>query len=323
MDLENLLELAKALSLSNVRTAAGNLVCSCPFAPYRHLKPDGSFGMDHKASFGISINEDGESYSNCFSCNSSGDLLYLCLDLGEVRGEDYRELEEFIWQNEGVGVLERAVNCPALSVADARKLARKKRASAVYSENDYAPFRGRVPRYALERGLPLEVCKAWDLGDDPAEGRLLFPIRNFEGGLVGLKGRSYRGHRNKYIPYLPFSQGSWFFGEHMLRPESEDPRIVIVEGEIDVIKVWMAGYSCLGMMGGFPTRTHSKRLEALGRPLVLMPDANETGERWAKSLGDRMKNVVNVFDVFLDSGDPGERSPDEIREAVEGASLRL
>ena len=315
------------LELRRARPNSGNMVSSCPFAPYRHLKEDGSFGEDRKASFGIAINDEGESVFNCLACSSRGSLLWLCKELGEERGEDYSEIEEFVWQNEGIETLERAASTPAEPPprAERVKVLEKKEAQDVYAESEYEPFRGSVPRYAAERGIPSDVCTAWDLGHDPDEGRLMFPIRRSDGALIGLKGRSYTGHKAKYFPYLPFAQGSWFYGENMLRPVEEDPRVVIVEGEIDVLKVWMAGYSALGLMGGSATKEHINKLEILERPLVLMPDPGATGQRWSKRLGDAMKDLVNVYDgSWADpERDPGDMVADEIREIVESATLRL
>ena len=324
MDLENLQTLARHLHLERVRAGTGNLVCSCPFAFCRHIKADGSFGVDRKASFGIKINPDGVSHFNCFSCTSSGDLLWLLTDLGAARDEDYSHLEEFIWDKETMGAFDRAIELPDLEPRKLRKAQLQLIDEGTYPEAEYDEFRDKLPvDYIQSRSLPVDVCRAWGLGHDPDEGRLMFPIRRQDGRLVGLKGRSYRGHKNKYIPYLPFNQGDFFYGEHMLRPEEEDPRIVIVEGEIDVLKVWMAGYSCMGIMGGMATRAHRQKLELLERPLVLMPDANNTGEVWASRLGKLMKNIVNVFDVYLPGGDPGDLSSAQIKAYVESASLRL
>jgi hypothetical protein len=306
-----------------VKAAVGNVVASCPFAPYRHIKADGSFGLDKKPSFGLEINPEGESRYNCFGCASRGDLMHLALELGDVRGEDYTDLFEFIWQNEGAGVLDRVCAEDYIPNVELRQGRIEAKRAAVYPESEYAIFKGSVPQYALDRGLPADVCKAWDLGHDPEEGRLMFPIRDIDGNLVGLKGRSYRGHKAKYFPYLHWGQGNYFYGEHMLRSVDEDPRIVIVEGEIDVIKVWMAGYSALALMGGMATRAQRRKLEIWARPLVLMPDVNEVGDMWSKRLGDQMKNLVNVFDARLVEGDPGDLSAEEIRGFVENSGLRL
>ena len=85
----------------------------------------------------------------------------------------------------------------------------------------------------------------------------------------------------------------------------------------------MAGYSALALMGGMATKAQRRKLEIMARPLVLMPDVNETGDKWSKRLGHQMKNLVNVFDARLVEGDPGDLSAEEIREFVENSGLRL
>ena len=318
MKVEDLLTLSKLLRLRHARIQTNNLVASCPFAPYRHLKADGTYGIDRRPSFGISVTDYDESVYNCFACQSSGDMLRLCFELSDLRGHDYTDIVDWVWKTEDI--LEQAL-APQPSPAAIRAAKIEERELAVYQEAEYEPYRRSVPRYAMERGLDLRACKAWDLGHDPEEGRLLFPVRRRDGKLVGLKGRSYRGHEAKYFPYLDFSQGSYFYGEHMLL--EGDHRLVVVEGEIDVIKVWMSGHSCWGLMGGMATAEHKRKLEVLGWDLVLMPDPNKVGERWARRLGDHFKSLVNVYDVFLKKGDPGVHEPEELDELVENAGLRL
>jgi len=154
----------------------------------------------------------------------------------------------------------------------------------------------------------------------------MFPIRRADGKLVGLVGRSYVGDRIKYLgDYLPFAQGDYLYGEHMLRgSQAIDRRLVVVEGQVDVIKVWMAGFDVVGILGGSCTTAQRKRLEVLGRDLVLMPDVGETGRKWSKRLGDQMKDLVNVYDVALPGpADPGELEEAVIRKYVSGAVLRF
>ena len=98
MDLRNLKKLARALNLRRVRVNAGNLVTSCPFASETHRR-----GTDRKPSFGILIDDEGESVYHCFGCDERGDLLTLCRELSDLHGEDYGDLEEWVLQNEDVG----------------------------------------------------------------------------------------------------------------------------------------------------------------------------------------------------------------------------
>ena len=55
----------------------------------------------------------------------------------------------------------------------------------------YDEFEGGVPRYAIERGLAIETCKAWNLGHNRADKRLMFPLYDERGRLVAYSGRSY------------------------------------------------------------------------------------------------------------------------------------
>lgn len=321
-----LMELARALGLKKARITGGNLVASCPFAPYRHIKEDGTRGKDSRASFGVKVSDTGESVYNCFGCASKGDLLWLCSELGELRGRDYTELEEFIWKEEGVEALRTVFLVEPMGPGEKVKHELQQRAIDVYPETDYDQFRGCVPRYALERGLSIEACKAWDLGHDPGEGRLMFPIRRFtDRKLVGLKGRSYTGAQSKYFPYLPFNQGHYFFGEHMVRDDPTDQRIVIVEGEIDAIKVWMAGWDCLALMGGFMSREQKRKLEVLERPVILCPDKDAKGEAWCRSAGDYLKNILGVYDVVLpeDAKDAGAMLPEKIDALLKASKIRV
>ena len=327
MDIDNLTILAERLRFERPRAGARNFVASCPFAPYKHLKEDGTFGRDRKASFGITIDPGGQSVFNCLSCSSSGDLMLLVLELGELRGRDYTDLEDWIFQVESIQSLETAL---ALDDDDdgmfagtgRRRAAVQQRRDAVYQERELDDFDRDLPPYAEERGLTPSICEEWGLLHDPDEGRLVFPIRNRCNELVGIKGRSYTGARNKYFSYLPLDQGAYFYGENMVT--SDATKVVVVEGEIDALKVSMAGYSVLALMGGHASREHQRKLEVLGLDVVLMPDPGSTGETWARRIGDYLKSRINVFDADMPGDkDPGKMELDEIRELVEEAKIRL
>jgi len=326
MNQDGLQKLAEALHLKNHRFGSGNLIASCPFAPFKHLKEDGSFGRDRKPSFGIRIDDLGESVYHCFACQSQGSLLDLVGELAELREQDYSEVEEFVWQSEGAtALIEMASTDPFEKHYEKRRTLPENSNADVYPESEYEPYRGSVPRYAFERGLDIETCKAWDLGHDPEEGRLMIPIRRMgDKALVGLKGRTYRNAPAKYYPYLPFSAGKWLFGEHMLREGVDDPRVVIVEGELDVIKTWMAGFNALGLMGGFPSKQHLKKLEFLAKDIVVIPDPDPTGDDWSSYLCDRMRDVVNVYHARPPKGeDPGSMPLEAIWELVRAARIWL
>jgi len=55
----------------------------------------------------------------------------------------------------------------------------------------YSVFEGDVPRYAMDRGLTLETCQAWNLGHDKRHSRLMIPKYDRKGRLVATSGRLY------------------------------------------------------------------------------------------------------------------------------------
>jgi DNA primase len=312
VDLDKLLKLAKLLKLQQVRVGSKYLNASCPFARWKHPR-----GKDSRPSFGMRIEPDFISTYKCFGCDAKGSLADLCMELA-LLGVRTITAEEFLFQNEedewaDFSSLDGVENVPYISDDD----------SDVYPEQEYAPYRGRVPKYALQRGLDLATCKAWDLGHDTYRKRLTFPVRRRDGKLVGIKGRTYVDHPAKYLGLLTWNMGKWLYGEHMLPVEPK--QVVVVEGEIDAIKVWMAGFNPLGIMGGSPSARQVSKIVALGCDVVLLPDIGEVGRKWSTRLGDQLKTTVQVLDTKPATGckDAGDMTPQQIQEAVAQARLRL
>lgn len=320
MKADDLKYLARQLGLRKLRQQSKNLVCSCPFAPWNHK------GNDRRPSFGIKIAEGSESYYNCFGCGERGDLLQLCGELGELRGEDYSELEEWILANEDIG-LDEAIDRSEKTPQDRRQDRIDQFAAQAYPESEYIRYLvDGPPQYAYDRGLTPEAVAEWQIGDDPERGRMTLPVRRMKDkALVGIKGRTYVGDTDKYLPYLPWNQSSYLYGEHMVRPREEERRVVVVEGELDAIKVWMAGFTGLALMGSNVSDAQRTTILRLDRPVVLMPDNDKKGRAWANRLGDFLNEELSVRDAAVpcDKKDPGEMSVEEIREAVKKAKIRI
>lgn len=319
MNKKNLSKLAKRLDLKRVRWQAGNMVCSCPFAPWNHK------GSDKRPSFGILISDDGESAFNCFGCGERGDLLRLVNELADLRGTDYSGVEEWVWRNEGVGD-PRDLDDDLTDPQRRREHMREARDAEVYDDAEIADYlKNGPPAYAFTRGISEEACQVWEIGDNPADKRMTLPVRRArDKRLVGIKARSYSGERDKYIPYLPWSQSNFLYGEHLVTSERGD-KVVLVEGEIDAIKVWMAGYNALAFMGQSVSPEQRRKLQLMDMNVILLPDRDEVGHRWAQQLGDKLANEVSVFDAKLPKSvkDAGEMNPDDLRELLESARLRV
>lgn len=182
------------------------VVASCPLAPWTH-----DSGTDANPSFAINCKPNGESYFHCFTCRS-GDLLRLLellknygakkpkynirvamavlaeeeednvsLDIKDFDAPPLDIIKTVPWDEDWLDTFWKAVNVPvAMGYLNGRDVDE-------------------------ERALDLDI--RWD-GSREA---VCFPVRDFEGQLVGLRGRRIDGgyydyggpknHRNKLVWY--------------------------------------------------------------------------------------------------------------------------
>ena len=121
---------------------------------------------------------------------------------------------------------------------------------------------------------------------DHIRGRLIFPIRNVSGALVGFGGRALGDEQPKYLntPETPlYKKSELLYGLDMARAEiSRAGRAVVVEGYTDVIAFHLADYPAAVATCG--TALGKRHLELLGRfasTIILAFDADAAGERAA------------------------------------------
>lgn len=313
MNRDNLDILAQKLDLLRARWVGANeLYASCPFARWKHK------GKDRKPSFSIRLNDTGESVYSCFGCKMFGTLMSLIGDLDDYRGESAQGLEDWIIDHEPLGAVgddeweddrwEAAARQP--SVPGKRRPVREtllnelRRAqdTEVYAEAEAEDFlRAGPPAYAAERAISAVACRTWEIGDDPVDRRMIYLIRRRgDRKLVGIRGRTYGDSPYKVVTYLPWSQAHFLYGEHLV--DDRPGKIVVTEGEIDAIKVWMAGYAAVSLMGSCPSREQTRKLIGLRRDIVLLPDNDGTGRRWGNTFGAELLDDIDIYDAFLPKG---------------------
>lgn len=217
----------------------------------------------------------------------------------------------------------------------------------------YAPYAGSVPAYAIKRGLTRETCKAWELGHDVEGKRLLFPIRDREGKLVAISGRLYtkncvycegpiaRGvtvmngdgetvkvrdrckvcgkwEGPKYLHSDGFRRNLVLYGEHR-KDDNVDGNVFLVEGHLDMLLMWQAGYRpVVAMLGSFPGRCQIEKLIAYwGRAITIVADGDKAGKSMAAKVKQLVAGRVQVFTREIpDGSDPGSLTVEEMRQYI-------
>jgi DNA primase len=140
--------------------------------------------------------------------------------------------------------------------------------------------------YMAERGLAPETVAEFGLGfckRGTMAGRVVIPIHNAEGALVGYAGRlpgEATEKRPKYKLPEGFKKMSEVFNLHRALREPHESPLIVVEGFFDVMKLWQLGWRrTVSLMGSHLSATHERLLAEAGGSsgLILLFDEDEAG----------------------------------------------
>jgi len=157
---------------------------------------------------------------------------------------------------------------------------------------------------------------------DRFRGRLMFPIRDVRGRVVGFGGRALGADQEpKYLNTAEtpvFHKSSLFYGfPAALEPMRRSERGVVVEGYFDQIAMCRAGIDeSVATCGTALTESHASNLRRRTRTVVLLFDGDEPGQKaMEKALTLLLPQGLRVRAVLLPEGD----DPDTYlqREGVE------
>ena len=151
-------------------------------------------------------------------------------------------------------------------------------------------------------------------GYDKFVNRIMIPITNLEGEVVGYTGRIFNGEDSaKYIntkETIIYKKGNiifnYFNAKNYIR---ESKSAIVVEGNMDAIRMYSSGIkNVLALMGTAITKEQVNILKKLRVPIILMLDNDKAGEDNTISVGDALtKDNIEVLVVRLS----GAKDPDE------------
>lgn len=166
----------------------------------------------------------------------------------------------------------------------------------------------------VQAGLVVERAESENGGYDRFRERLMFPIRNRDGLVVGFGARALKeGDQPKY---LNSSESTIFSKRRLLYGLFESQRGIrqlgegiLVEGYMDVVGLYQAGVSnAIATMGTALTEEHCTELKSLTRRAVTVFDPDNAGkEAWHRSVHLFLANGFFAKDLSLPEGlDPDE-----------------
>ncbi|MBC8779902.1 MULTISPECIES: DNA primase [Staphylococcus] len=148
---------------------------------------------------------------------------------------------------------------------------------------------------------------------DRFRNRIMFPLKNAQGRIVGYSGRTYTNQEPKYLnsPETPiFQKRRLLYNLDKARKSiRQNDEIVLLEGFMDVIKSDYAGLKqVVASMGTQLSQEHMTFLKKLTNNITLMFDGDYAGREATLKTGQALlQQGLNVYAIQLPSGmDPDE-----------------
>ncbi|WP_367155574.1 DNA primase [Methylomonas sp. HYX-M1] len=288
---------------------------------YLPLKKNGSnyvarcpFHSEKTPSFSVSRNR--QMY-HCFGCGASGNAISFMMEYSHL---GFVEAVEDLAALAGVEVPDN--RNAELDVEHKDRLVRLysvlEGVAAFYADQLNSPVGRSVDQYLAKRGIGKHIAREYLLGFAPQaweellrrfpredlvaagmlvvkddgkvydrfRGRLMFPIRDKRGRVIGFGGRVLDDSLPKYLnsPETPvYSKGSEVYGLYELLQRKKRPeRIVVVEGYMDVIALSQFGIgNAVAMLGTATSITQVELLFRFAAELVFCFDGDNAGKQAA------------------------------------------
>lgn len=177
------------------------------------------------------------------------------------------------------------------------------------------------------RGLSRDIQKVFDLGYDPMEDEAIIPVRNSNGGLMGvIRRRLAMDDGPKYLYYKGFPRKTSLFASWLVA-KSDTDAVVITEGALDAVAVWQAGIPAVAQYGSALSREQVILLRRLGiTKITLFYDNDKAGQEAVWTAIPMLRDFLIYVVSYPETGrkqDPGGMTPDQIAKLVAGAKLIL
>lgn len=292
------------IRLSLQISATGWVMGNCPFAPWLHAR-----GTDNSPSFGIKVSDKRDTFNRsaykCLSCGSSGSLPSLAYLLGNYRKKndpdddfDYIAFGRKIEKDEIFG--RETIILPEWDEKDHEKKKIKNEAQHFWGnpraeevfERDF-PRCVWHPYLSQTRNIVWNVAIALNLRYDPRECRIVFPIYDKSGRLVGACGRAVSNDtRPRVRDYLGFRKRDYIYRGLIDRVYTRingsisligaiapcTYGVIVVEGPLDLARLVSLGFrNVVSLLGAVATGDKITALLELDCPIYWMLDDDEAG----------------------------------------------
>ena len=333
----------------NLKRSGSNLFGLCPF----HGEKTASF----------SVAPDKGIYY-CFGCHKGGGAINFVM---ELEGLSYPDAVRKLAQRAGMEVPEDEQYQSRYRKQE-RLWALMKEAGRFFHQQLYAPVGAECLAYVQRRGLSKSIVTRFGIGYAPQSwnmlvdamkkkgytdeelreadlvgekngriydrfrNRLMFPIIDVRGNVIGFGGRVLDNSTPKYLnsnETIIFNKRKNLFGMNLAK-KTKEPYMILVEGNVDVVALHQFGFdNAVASLGTSLTEEQVTLLSRYTEEVVLTYDSDEAGQRAAKRAIPMLEKAgikVRVLQM-QDAKDPDEFlqkfGRDKFKLLLEGSSNRV
>lgn len=291
----------------------------------------------------MSVSREKQIYK-CFSCGASGNAFNFIMDYDHI---EFKEAIKVLGEKAGVEVNGITV-APKVTKYD-RFYDIYDLANKYYQNNLNSKAGQNAKKYLEQRHIDEELIKEFGIGlaldnhtalttilsnkdysikeldqiglasnnHDTYINRIMFPLHDISGHVVGFSGRIYDdSNLNKYLntkETIIFKKGECLYNYHIAREYARKLKfVIVVEGFMDAIRLSQIGYkNVIALMGTAMTSEQMQLVKKLSTNVYLSLDGDGPGQNATLNIGEELTKLgMNVKVIGMPS-DKKEHDPDE------------
>lgn len=316
-------------SYVQLKKSGRNLVGLCPF----HNEKSPSFNVSREHAF-----------FHCFGCNAGGDVITFIM---KIENLDYVDAVKFLADRAGMTIPENGVQ-DNMGQLRTRIYEANREAARFYHRQLYSPAGKQALDYLRGRGLTEKTIIHFGLGYSPGDrfelvnhlkskgfsnneliqanlanqsqkgypfdrfsDRVMFPIIDLKGNVIGFGGRIMSDIKPKYLntsdtPAFNKSRNLFALG---FAKNKTNGQLILVEGYMDVISLHQAGFeNAVATLGTSLTEEQAIIIKRYCDEVVICYDADEAGQKATqRAIGILRPTGIKIKVLTVPNG----KDPDE------------
>ena len=302
MDLRSIINFLKLVGVGEIKISDDEewVRCSCPLAPFTHFK-----GSDENPSFGIVIEDKGESSYHCFTCGSGRlfDLVHRLqwtVGIPKTARHFFGQAEVFdesqAGDSEDLRIGGYYDDIYVRNLLPSRKVKVPDEILDSYpllQYSDHAESKEEIEEYFLNRGILPHVLWEYGVRHDPGQRFIIFPMIDTDGEAYRLHVKLVHEKTFLYLTpevlkcsdrYEPWGRKDYWFGIQFLDPLLP---VVLVESETDLLRLRSLGVDNVIASCGAVNKWKADRVP--NNTIYLGFDSDPAGDKFAAKARDLFK----------------------------------